>query len=141
MYTTNQLNLLRELGPHYLQAIQQNRQRDFYEQAYARWFDHFPEPRGIDEGDDEYEWVLRVRKKVSPDFAMQALISHLILAYSKWTSMGCVAICSNKRTEWIVIDNSKTSGLSTHIKMHPNHFVAHRNPSRGNSTDALPIAI
>ena len=98
MYTTNQLNLLCELGPHYLQAIQQNRQQDFYEQAYARWFDHFPEPRGNDEGDDEYEWVLRARKKVSPDFATQALILHLILTYSKWTSVGCVAVCSNKRT-------------------------------------------
>ena len=129
MYTTNELNLLCELGPHYLQTIQQNRQQDFYEQAYTHWFDHFPEPQGIDEGDDKYEWVLHAHKKVSPDFAMQALISHLILAYLKWTSMGCMAICLNKRTELIAIDNSKTSGLSTHIKMHLNHFVVHQNPS------------
>jgi hypothetical protein len=63
MFTGSQAELLRELGPSYRKAIQQNRAEDFFQQAYRVWFDNFPEPR-LDRDADAYEWALQIRKKV-----------------------------------------------------------------------------
>jgi hypothetical protein len=98
MYTTHQVKLLRELGPHYHQAIQQKREEDFFQQAYACWFDIFPERRG-DKDHDEFEWALRVSKRVHAHFSMRnsSLISTIsISAYSAWIEMDCVAVCPDK---------------------------------------------
>jgi hypothetical protein len=92
MYTTSQVKLLRELGPHYRQAIQQNREQDFFQQAYACWFDHFPEFRGNKDG-NEFEWDLRVRKRVRPPFEMRKVGLTSTIAYPAWIEMDCVAIC------------------------------------------------
>jgi hypothetical protein len=69
MYTTHQIKLLCELGPHYHQAIQQNREHNLFQQAYACWFDHFPEHRGNRDSND-FEWALPVRKRVHPNFVL-----------------------------------------------------------------------
>jgi hypothetical protein len=58
-----------QLGPHYRQAIQQKREEDLFQQAYACWFDIFPERRG-DKDHDEFEWALQVRKRVRAHFSM-----------------------------------------------------------------------
>jgi hypothetical protein len=93
MFTSSQAELLRQLGPSYQKAIQQKQVEDFFQQAYRIWFDNFPEPR-LDRDADDYEWVLRVRKKVCKLALPLFCTDNDMLVCPAWTAVGCLEMGS-----------------------------------------------
>jgi len=63
-YSTQQIKVLRQLGPAYLQAIRNCTVQKFYDEAYELWFQHWLEPR-FNRDLEEYDWAVQLKRHVS----------------------------------------------------------------------------
>ncbi|KAJ3501843.1 hypothetical protein NLJ89_g9157 [Agrocybe chaxingu] len=68
-FTADEMFVLQGLAADYKKHYKQEKEKEFFLDAWTVWFSNFPVPRGIDMDEDEYQWVIAQRKKANYDEA------------------------------------------------------------------------